>query len=530
MRARPSLVIGMPNRLFSRFLLCSALTLSLHAAVSLPTENAAALPAAVDGPAKSAMEAFQAGRHGKAVDLAKPLAEQGNAEALYLLGFAYESGQGVEASKEKALDYYGKAASAKHKEAVYRLASMLLASDKPEERNQARQVLETAAKDDPEGAARMLGVAYLRGLLSATPDPEKAEFWWKRSAEAGDIQSLLLIAQLHEGQFGFPELKDAKESLANYAKAAGLGNAGAMADLGSRLLSGDEKTRDEAKGREWLKKAIAAKEYTAYLALGLYEENVKKDLKAALSEYERGKDAGQMDCMLRTADFYLEGKGVSKDADRGNSLLRKAAQAGNPVANLRVAAQYLATEKPTPADLFAAYAHLLVAANGRLADAQNALGRLFLSGKLGSPDYPAGIAWLNLADQGGSVDAQFLLGSLHERGNGPMPKNPTNAIAFYARAANQGHGPATLALARLAYEGIGTKADPVKAWALATLAVERGEKDADSLVKEIAGKLSEPERINALAELETLKAGKSAKKESPKPPASKTAKTPKVGK
>ena len=306
-------------RLISRLLLLSALTLSLQAAVSLPSDTSAAMPAEVEGPAKAAMEAFQAGRHAKAVELAKPLAEQGNADALYLLGFAHESGQGVEASKDKALEFYRKAADGKHKDAVYRLSFILLASDKEEERDQARQALETAAKDDPEVAARILGEAYLRGLLTPAPDPDKAVFWWKSAADAGDVLSVLLLARFYEGQFGFPELKNVKESLANYAKAAGLGNAGAMAALGSRLLSGDEKNRDEAKGREWLKKAIAAKEYTAYLALGDYEENVKKDLKAALAEYERGKDAGQVDCMLRTADFYIEGKGTEKDPARGMS-------------------------------------------------------------------------------------------------------------------------------------------------------------------------------------------------------------------
>jgi uncharacterized protein len=302
----------MRYRNICRFLLISALTVSLQAAVSLPTDNSASMPAEVEGPAKAAMDAFQSGRHAKAVELAQPLADQGNAEALYLLGFAHESGQGAEASKEKALEYYRKAAAGKQKDAVYRMSFILLASEKEEERDQARQALETAAKDDPAVAARILGEAYLRGLLSPTADPDKAVFWWKSAADAGDVLSVLLLARFYEGQFGFPELKDAKESLTQYAKAAGLGNAGAMAALGSRLLSGDEKNRDEKKGREWLKKAIAAKEYSAYLALGDYEENVKKDLKAALAEYERGKDAGQMDCMLRTADFYLEGKGVEK--------------------------------------------------------------------------------------------------------------------------------------------------------------------------------------------------------------------------
>lgn len=507
---------AMRHRFIPGLLLISALAAPLHAAVSLPTENTASLPAEAEGPAKAAMDAFKEGRHSKAVELAKPLAEQGNAEALYLLGYAHELGQGAEGSKEKALEYYKKAAAAKHKDAVYRMSFMLLASDKKEERDQARQALETAAKDDPAVAARILGEAYLRGMLTEKPDAEKAVFWWKRAADAGDVLSVLLVARFYEGQFGFPEMKDMKESLANYAKAAGLGNAGAMAALGSRLLSGEEKIRDEKKGREWLKKAIAAKEYSAYLALGDFEENVKKDLKAALAEYERGKDAGQMDCMIRTADFYLEGKGTEKDVDRGTSLLVKAAESGSPVANYRVAAKYLAGEKPEKADVFTGYAHLLAAANGNLPEAQNEIGLLYLSGKLGIADSPAGVAWLTRAAQAGSAQAQNNLATMYERGIGGVQKNIENAGQLYSLAANQGNGAATLALARLINEGIGTKADSARAWALATLAVERGEKDAEKLVSEINSKLDDKQKAEARKQLEDIKSGKPPKKDEEK--------------
>ena len=496
-------------RPLTHLLLFSALTLSLNAAVSLPSDNSAAVPAAAEGPAKEAMDAFQAGRHAKAVELAKPLAEQGNAEALYLMGFAYESGKGVEASKDKALEYYRKAAAAKHKDAVYRLSFILLASEKEEERDQARQALESAAKDDPTVAARILGEAYLRGRLSPAADPDKAVFWWKRAADAGDIPSLLLVARFYEGQFGFPELKDPKEALASYAKAAGLGDASAMAALGSRLLSGEEKTRDEKKGREWLKKAIEAKEYTAYLALGDYEENVKKDLKAALAEYERGKDAGQIDCILRTADFYIEGKGVEKDTARGLALLEKAAEAGNPVANFRLAVQALSGEKP---DLLSGYGHLLKAATGNLVEAQNELGLLYLSGKLAAADSSAGVAWLTRAAQGGYAQAQNNLATLYERGAAGLTQNIENAGQLYSLAANQGHGSATLALARLLNEGIGTKANPEKAWALATLASERGVEDGKKLATEIASKFDEKQRAAAQKELDDIKSGKPADK------------------
>lgn len=493
-------------RPFTRLLLFSVLSVSLQAAVSLPSETSAAVNPVAEGPAKEAMEAFQAGRHAKAVELAKGLADEGNAEALYLMGFAHESGRGLEASKDKAVEFYQKAAAAKHKDAVYRLSFILLASEKEEEREQARVALETAAKDDPTVAARILGEAYLRGRLTPVADPDKAIFWWTRAADAGDIPSLLLIARFHEGQFGFPELKNPKEAMATYGKAAGLGDPGAMAALGSRLLSGEESMRDEKKGREWLKKAVAAKEFSAYLALGDYEETIKKDLKAALTEYERGKDAGQIDCILRTADFYIEGKGVEKDVERGLALLEKAAEGGNPVASFRLAAQALSGEKP---DLIAGYRHLLSAANGNLVEAQNELGLLYLSGKLALADPAAGAAWLTRAAQNGSAQAQNNLATLYERGAG-VAQSIENAGQLYSLAANQGHGPATLALARLILEGVGTKADPLKAWALATLADERGEKEASKMAKEIASTLDDKQMAAAKKELENLKSEKAA--------------------
>lgn len=494
--------------MFFRFLLAASLTFSLSAAVSLPSENTAALPTEADGPAKAALDAFKDGRHAKAVELAKPLAEAGNADALYLLGFAHETGQGADASRDKALEFYRKATAAKHKDAAYRLAFILLASEDEKERDQARETLENAALTDVAVAGRILGEAYLRGRLSPAPDPDKAVFWWKRAGDAGDIPAIMLLANFYEGQFGFAELKDLSESINQYSKAAGLGNAAAMATLGSRLLNGDKSIRDEKKGREWLKKAIEAKEHAAYLALGDYEENVNKDLKAALVEYERGKDVGQVDCMVRAANFYIEGKGVEKDAERGLAILKQAAEAGSAIANFSIAIQYLSSEKP---NLLVGYGHLVAAANGNLVEAQNELGLLYLSGKLGVADAPAGVSWLTRSAQNGNATAQNNLAAIYENGIPGVPRNLENAGQLYTLAANQGNGPATLALARMLNEGMGAAPDPVKAWALASLAAERGEKDADKMITGIGLKLTEEQRVAALKELATMKSGGAAK-------------------
>ncbi len=486
-------------------LVASALAPALPAAVSLPAETTASLPAETEGPAKPALDAFRAGRHAKAVELAKPLAEEGNADALYLMGYAHETAQGAEASREKALEFYRKAAAAKHLDASYRMSFILLASDDEKEREQARESLESAARSDVTVAGRILGEAYLLGRLTPAPDPDKAVFWWQRAADAGDIPSMLLLARFYDGQFGFPELREVKKALDFYAKAAGLGNAGAMAAIGSRLLNGEKEIRDEKKAREWLKKAIDAKEYSAYLALGDYEENVNQDPKAAFAHYERGKDAGQIDCMLRAAAFHMEGKGTEKDVARGLDILNQAAKAGSPVAHFQIAAHTLSAEEP---DLVSGYSHLVIAANGNLVEAQNELGLLYLSGRLQAADATAGVAWLARAAKNGHTAAQHNLATLYENGLAGLDRNLENAGQLYSLAANQGHAAATLALARLHRDGTGTEADPVKAWALASLAEERGAEDAAEMVRAIGTKLTEEQRVAAAKTLADLKSGK----------------------
>jgi len=513
-------------RPFLSVLLISAFSPSLYAATSIDTKDSAILSPMESGPMKEATDAFKAGEVKKAVDIAKPLADKGNPDALYLMGFAHESGKGAEASRDKALEYYRKAADLKQRDARYRLSFILLASEKKEEREEALKTLENAAKDDPTVAGRILGEAYLRGLVGEKPDADKAISWWQSAAEAGDKPSWVLLGSFYEGQFGFPEKKDFKKSIASFQKAAEAGDAGAMASLGSRLLSGDKSIQNEKEARKWLQKAIDEKQYAAYLVLGDYEENVKKDLKAALAQYEKGKDVGQVDCILRSADFYIEGKGTEKDLQRGLSLLEKAAEAGSGPANYRLAVYNLNQEKP---DIKKGYSFLVAAANTGMGEAQNELGLLYLGGKLGVADVPAGVAWLTLGAKSGNPQAQNNLGLLYERGAG-VEQNFANAGQLYSLSANKGNGPATYSLARLFATGSGTKADLVKAWAYATLGGERGVEDSKKLAADLAAKLDEKQLAAAKKALEDIKSGKAdapAQTAAPAAPAATAPKAPK---
>lgn len=460
-------------------------------------------------PAGKAIAMYVEGEHAKAIELAAPLAEKGDAAALYLMGFAHESGQGAEASREKAIESYRKAAAKNHSDATYRLANLLISSGQSDRVQEGREILEKKAAIDPTVAGRMLGEAFLTGRLTPEPAPETAVSWWKKAAEADDVPSMFLLARFYDGQLGHPEMSDAKLAYSYFLKAAEKGDSAAMVAVGSRLLNSKAITRDEQKGSMWLNKAIAAKEYSGYLALGDYQENEKKKPEEALAYYESGAAEGQPDCMLRAADFYINGKGVKKDVEKGVGFLEKAAEAGAAQAHLMLAARIMEEEKP---DIGKAYAHLLSAANSGMPLAQNELGLFYLSGKMGVADLSAAVSWFGRAAQAGLAAAQNNLATLHERGAG-VPQNYEDAAKLYALAAQQGNAGATLALARFHAAGAATQVDTVRAWVLASLAAERGEKEnSAAFLKELEKVMTKEQIAEAKKGFAEIMAEKPAEK------------------
>jgi len=463
----------------------------------------------LEGPMGKSFEAFADGRFDEAIKLAKPLADKNDADALYFMGFAHETGQGVDASREKALDFYQRASKLSHNDAPLRISLILLSSDKYQEREDARRLLEETAEKDAKVAGRILGEAWLRGgLLSDKPDPKQAITWWERAATAGDLPSIRILATFYEGQLGFPDLIDHKKAIKYYGDAAALGDAGAMVILGSRLLNGEESLRDEAKGLEWLNKAAKAEEHSAHLVIGDYQERVKKADQLALAAYKRGADKGQPDCILRVANFYLEGRGVKKDESRAKEFLKEAAEKGSPEGQYQFAMMELSDEKP---DLAVAYLNLLSAANGNLPPAQNELGLFYLGGRMGLADPPAAVAWLTRAAKAGNAQAQNNLGALYESGAAGLQRNMQNAGELYTLAANQGHIEATLALVRLSLSTSGDKQDLPKAWAQASVIAEQGHEGATEMVKQITELLDKDQLQQARELLKQYKSARAAK-------------------
>jgi hypothetical protein len=133
----------------------------------------------------------------KACELLGPLAEENNAEAQFLLGSLYINGQGVEKDDTKGLSWIMKAARQGDAEARLRARSICL-----ELANQGNATamynlgymclhgwggeqdpdvgigwLESAAKNGHDRSAKVLSEIYAEGKFRITPDEDKASYW-----------------------------------------------------------------------------------------------------------------------------------------------------------------------------------------------------------------------------------------------------------------------------------------------------------------------------------------------------------------
>ncbi|EGV28492.1 Sel1 domain protein repeat-containing protein [Thiorhodococcus drewsii AZ1] len=90
-----------------------------------------------------------------------------------------------------------------------------------------------------------------------------------------------------------------------------------------------------------------------------------------------------------------------------------------------------------------------------------------------------GVSLIRSAADQQLVDAQLLLGSLHEKGRGMLQDYPA-AAQWYERAARQGDATGMARLGRMYLVGRGVEKDPVDAYVWLNLAAARGNQDAES--------------------------------------------------
>jgi TPR repeat protein len=189
---------------------------------------AAAANLAVAGPLEDGVSAYHAQDYAKALELWRPLAEKGNADAQYRLGTLYAEGKGVPQSDATAAEWFQRAADQGNAMAQYNL-----------------------------------GVSYGEGL-GVTKDDKKAAAWFRRAAEQGMPYAQLNLGILYAEKRGVePDDVEAVKwlELAIFALPAG----GARSDAARVLQQVADRLTDEqlidarSRERDWKPKPEAKK-------------------------------------------------------------------------------------------------------------------------------------------------------------------------------------------------------------------------------------------------------------------------------
>ena len=117
-------------------------------------------------------------------------------------------------------------------------------------------------------------------------------------------------------------------------------------------------------------------------------------------------------------------------------------------------------------------AALRVKANAGDAEAQWLLGNAYISGQGVPKDYTQAAAWFRKAAEQGDAAAQSLLGALYHDGQG-VPQDDAQGISWIRKATDQGDPVSQMMLAELYANGQGVPKDAVSAYMWFNLAAAR---------------------------------------------------------
>lgn len=362
-----------------------------------PTVAEASVSAASEGafdPAEAAREGRDALANAvtpdeieAALDLLRRSAEAGNSSAMDRLGAAYLQGRkGMAPEPDTARAWLDRAVDANHGYAPVRLGLALIRGTGLEVNvAEGMAVLEKAADAGNAAAMDAIGNLYLGGAEGIAADPLAAENWLGRAIASGNESARARLGNALVHGIGLD--RDPARGFPMLQQAAAAGEPDAMDGLGRLYLSGAEGIpADPAKAREWLDRAVAEGHPYAPVRLGnalLRGDGLPADLQAGLALLQDAAAEGQPDAMDGLGRLYLTGaEGVPADPEKAREWLRKATDAGQPYAPVRLG-RALTFGEALPADPEVGRALLEQAAAGGQADAYDLLGRSYLEGSGG---------------------------------------------------------------------------------------------------------------------------------------------------
>ncbi|MFQ5995898.1 MAG: tetratricopeptide repeat protein [Acidiferrobacterales bacterium] len=127
--------------------------------------------------------AYAAKDYARAMEILKPLAEAGHADAQWWVGRMYEKGQGVDKDMDHVRTWYRRAAKGGQRRAQYKLGVAYARGMQGVEKNEAEAAkwLLSSAEKGYDRAQKVVAHGYKKGKFGFPKDPEKAKYWQEKA-------------------------------------------------------------------------------------------------------------------------------------------------------------------------------------------------------------------------------------------------------------------------------------------------------------------------------------------------------------
>ena len=352
--------------------------------------------------------------------------EKNEAVALLNMGFCYRDGFGVEEDKDKAQEYFEKAASQGSRRAEYQIAQEQYNSGDKKQQRIAYKTARKLADANYSWGHLLLGDCYYEG---------------------GVVK------------------KDMARSQKHYLQAAELGNPFAQAFLGICYASGNRFPLNPSLAVKWAQRSVEQNDPTGkYLMGGLYELGigVPQSDSLAFHYYQMAADNDFTEAFPKVSRYYISGIGVEQNAEKAEYWMKKAIKAyqtnAEDLANLylKISILYNGTDEifhkthypennALIIDRDRAYGYLLKAQE--LGVSENFRAELYfqlaLCYEMGwgtGKDTQKALAYYDLSSQYGSVEAINSTGVLYYYTD-PDPGAPDGkkkALSYFREASEKG--------------------------------------------------------------------------------------------
>jgi TPR repeat protein len=219
-------------------------------------KSAVAFGVAAEDLVRKGNAAYREKRYADAIALFTEAADANNGEAMRMLGYMYDSGEGEKTDYAQALQWYEKAAAAGNAAAMNGIAFMYeYGRGVTQDYAQARRWLKEAAAAGNAFAMYDLGYMYERGE-GATQDYAQARQWYEKAAAAGSAAAMENLGYMYDDGQGVKQ--DFVQARQWFEKGAAAGDGNAMYNLGNMYDHGEGVKQDYARARQWYEKAAAA--------------------------------------------------------------------------------------------------------------------------------------------------------------------------------------------------------------------------------------------------------------------------------